>query len=85
MTQTASDLATLERHGDVAVLLLDVPGASMNTLRTEFVADIEQLLDEVEADPDVRGLVIASGKPDSFIAGADLEMPAGADSHGEQL
>jgi 3-hydroxyacyl-CoA dehydrogenase/enoyl-CoA hydratase/3-hydroxybutyryl-CoA epimerase len=85
MTQTASELATLERRGDVAVLRLDVPGVSMNTLRIEFVADIEALLDEVEADPDVRGLVIASGKPGSFIAGADLEMLAGAGSHGQQL
>jgi hypothetical protein len=68
---------TVERRDDVAVIVLDVPGQSMNTLRTEFVADLDGLLDDLEADRDVRGIVLASGKPDSFLAGADIEMLAG--------
>jgi 3-hydroxyacyl-CoA dehydrogenase / enoyl-CoA hydratase / 3-hydroxybutyryl-CoA epimerase len=73
-------LFTVERRGDVAVIVLDVPGQSMNTLRTDFIAALEGLLDELETDRDVRGVVLASGKPDSFIAGADIEMLAGVRS-----
>jgi len=68
---------TVERRGDVAVIVLDVPGHSMNTLRTDHIADLGSLLDDLEADRDVRGVVLTSGKPDSFTAGADIEMLAG--------
>ncbi|MBW3604864.1 MAG: fatty acid oxidation complex subunit alpha FadJ [Actinobacteria bacterium] len=65
---------TLEHRDDVAVIVLDMPGGSTNTLRTEFTDELEGLLDEVEDDRDVTGVVIASGKPDSFIEGADIAM-----------
>lgn len=74
---------TVERRDDVAVVVLDVPGQSMNTLRTDFSAELERLLDDLEADRDVRGVVLTSGKPDSFIAGADIEMLAGVGSVAE--
>ena len=76
----AGGLFTVERRDDVAVIVLDVPGRSMNTLRTDFIADLYGLLDDLESDRGVRGVVVASGKPDSFIAGADIEMLAGVGS-----
>jgi len=68
---------TVEHRGDVAVIVLDVPDHSMNTLRTDLVEDLDGLLDDLEAERNVRGVVLTSGKPDSFIAGADIEMLAG--------
>ena len=63
----------VERDGDVAVLVLDVPGQSVNTLsravQVEFTAALRAALD----DAAVRGVVLLSGKPDTFIAGADIE------------
>lgn len=58
--------------GGVRILTLDLPGEKVNTLGTAVIAGFEALLAEAEADPAVRALVLRSGKPDSFIAGADI-------------
>lgn len=55
----------------VALITLDMPGRAMNVMNDESIADLEAAVDEVLAKPQVRGAVLASGKP-SFIAGADL-------------
>jgi 3-hydroxyacyl-CoA dehydrogenase/enoyl-CoA hydratase/3-hydroxybutyryl-CoA epimerase len=62
----------LERDaGGIATLTFDKPGGSANTLgRAELVA-FGARMDELAADPP-RGLVIRSGKPSGFIAGADI-------------
>src|SRR5262245_23905052 len=56
----------------IAVLKLDVPGRSLNVFNREVLADLDAALDRVAADPSVKLLVLRSGKPGSFIAGADL-------------
>ncbi len=67
---------SLERRADeVAVLTLDVPDSSVNTLSTAVLEELETLLTVLQSQPP-RGLLIQSGKPDSFIAGADInEFP----------
>jgi 3-hydroxyacyl-CoA dehydrogenase/enoyl-CoA hydratase/3-hydroxybutyryl-CoA epimerase len=63
-----------ERTGDgVLLVTLDVPAEKVNTLGPRTMAEFAGLLDEVEADPTLRGVVLRSGKPDSFVAGADIE------------
>jgi len=57
----------------VLVITLDVPGEKVNTLGRERITEFEALLDEVEKDASVRAVVIRSGKPDNFIAGADIK------------
>lgn len=64
---------TLRADG-IAVATIDVPGESQNTLKAEFVAEATALLDRLERDADVRGVVLISGKPGSFVAGADINM-----------
>ncbi len=65
---------TRERGEDgVLVITLDVPGEKVNTLGRGMIAQFEALLDEVEDDSSVRAVVVRSGKPDSFIAGADIK------------
>ncbi|MCE9679536.1 fatty acid oxidation complex subunit alpha FadJ [Shewanella sp. AS1] len=58
----------------IAVLTMDVPGETMNTLRGDFAPEICDILAQIKADSQIRGLVIISGKKDSFIAGADISM-----------
>ena len=58
----------------VAVITYDVPGASMNTLRADFVDAFTRMVGEIEHNPDVRAAVLVSGKKDSFIVGADITM-----------
>jgi len=66
---------TLERRADgVAVVRIDTPGHRQNTLDRALIDAASRVLDELEADRGVRGVIFASGKPGSFIAGADIEM-----------
>jgi 3-hydroxyacyl-CoA dehydrogenase / enoyl-CoA hydratase / 3-hydroxybutyryl-CoA epimerase len=64
---------TVDVREGVAIVTLDVPNAPVNTftraVRDEFVA----LLDRLEHDESVRAAVLLSGKPDVWIAGADVE------------
>lgn len=56
----------------IAHAVFDVPGRSMNTLTGKAVADIIAITKEVGENDKITGLVISSGKPSGFCAGADL-------------
>jgi len=65
---------TREKGEDgVLILTLDVPGEKVNTLGKGLIAGFEALLAEVGSDTSIRAVVIRSGKPDNFIAGADIK------------
>jgi 3-hydroxyacyl-CoA dehydrogenase/enoyl-CoA hydratase/3-hydroxybutyryl-CoA epimerase len=57
----------------VLVATLDVPGERVNTLGRRMMEEFRALLAGLEARTDVRGVVLISGKPDGFIAGADIK------------
>jgi len=65
---------TLEVTGDgVAWLVFDRPDSKVNILTSGVLARLDALLGEIEAQASgLRGLVIRSGKPATFIAGADI-------------
>jgi 3-hydroxyacyl-CoA dehydrogenase/enoyl-CoA hydratase/3-hydroxybutyryl-CoA epimerase len=65
-----------KREDGIAILTMDVPGDSMNTLKADFGDEVTAILDEIENDDAIRGVVVASGKKDSFVAGADVTMLA---------
>ena len=69
-----SRLVSLSVEGGVAFMRYDVPGESVNTLRVETLAEFDKALAAAESDPGVRAVVLESGKPDSFIVGADVAM-----------
>lgn len=62
------------RDDGIAVVTIDLPGESQNTLKAEFIGEANALLDHLEQDASVQGVVLISGKPGSFIAGADIHM-----------
>ncbi len=65
----------LEGQGDgVGVVLMDVPGEPVNTLRADFQGELDELLRRAADDPAITSIVFASGKPEGFIAGADVQM-----------
>jgi len=71
---------TLKREPEgYARLVLDRAGASTNTLGREVLAELNEALGLLDADPP-KGLVIASGKPSGFIAGADVDEFTGLDT-----
>ena len=74
MTSPAPKYFAVELSGGVATLLLDLPGESVNTLSPDVGAEFDALLTRYENDAAVRAIVLASGKPEGFIAGARIEM-----------
>ncbi len=73
-TGTAKTFTLNLRDDGVGVITMDVAGESMNVLKAAFADEIKTLLDEIRGNKNIKGLVIISGKPDSFIAGADITM-----------
>ncbi|GGB53457.1 fatty acid oxidation complex subunit alpha [Oceanisphaera marina] len=78
--QATQSAFTLQLQDDIGIITMDVPGERMNTLRASFVDDIQALLADIKASSHIKGLVLRSGKPDSFIAGADVNMLAACTS-----
>ncbi len=56
----------------VATVVIDVQGQKVNTLTPEVGKEVDVLIERLESDPQVRAVVIASAKENSFIAGADI-------------
>lgn len=71
----APPLVTLAVGADgIAILTLDVPGESQNTLKAALMDEFEPMLLRIEGDAQIRAVVFCSGKPDTFLAGADLNL-----------
>lgn len=77
----------VETAEGVATLLLDEPGEKVNTISPEPMLEFVSLLDRLERDGAVKAVVLASGKPDGFVAGARIEMlqEVGDAATGERL
>jgi len=68
---------TMEKGADgVAVITWDTAGKSMNVMSEQGFLDLEALIDDALADDDVKGVVITSGKEDTFAGGMDLNVIA---------
>ena len=59
-------------ESDIALLTFDTPDKGANVLSQPVLAELDAHLTELEKRDDIAGLVIISGKPGMFIAGADL-------------
>ncbi len=57
----------------LGVLTFDLPGEKVNKLSREVFGELAEILVRLSQDPRVRSLLVWSGKPDVFIAGADLK------------
>ncbi len=64
---------TVERDADGSgVLILDVQNKSVNVFNRQVLADLDAALDAILAERPFPVLVLRSGKPTGFLAGADL-------------
>ena len=71
----------LEKRPDgVAIVVFDTPGSPVNVLSSEMLSEVEALLDEIQGDDGIKAAVVSSGKPASFIAGANLKQLIEIDS-----
>ncbi|WP_442864007.1 fatty acid oxidation complex subunit alpha FadJ [Alteromonas sp. ASW11-130] len=80
VTEKRSAFTLTRQDNGIAILTIDVPGESMNTLKKEFGEEINAVLDEIEADSSIKGVVLTSGKKNSFVAGADISMLAACET-----
>jgi enoyl-CoA hydratase/carnithine racemase len=69
-----SELVTLERRGNIALLTLNRPEAR-NAISPEVSQTMATLLDQIEDDSELRAVVL-TGAGDVFSAGADLKVVA---------
>jgi 3-hydroxyacyl-CoA dehydrogenase / enoyl-CoA hydratase / 3-hydroxybutyryl-CoA epimerase len=74
-TPSAAAAFSVKRRDDgIAVVEMNVPGEAQNTLKAEFDTQFRAALAEAQAQPGLKGLIMISTKPGSFLAGADLNM-----------
>jgi len=59
------------RPDQIGLLILDTPDSKVNLLGASVVAHLELLLAQAR-EQTLKGLIVCSAKPESFIAGADL-------------
>jgi len=64
----------METADDILVVTIDKPGEPVNTLSPAMVGDFEGMFQRVDQNPLIKGVVLISGKPEGFIAGADIEQ-----------
>ena len=61
-----------ERDDGIGLLTVDLPGKKVNTLSRSTLGELGSILKTLMGRTDLRGLLLRSGKPGQFIAGADL-------------
>jgi len=71
---SSSSLLVELRPDGVAIIRFDVGSEPLNTLKASFAEELSGMLSRLEQDPALKAVVFTSGKPDSFIAGADIYM-----------
>ena len=73
----------LEKKGNVAIATIDRPKA-LNALNSEVLNDLNTLVDTVNADPEIRVLILTGSGEKAFVAGADIgEMSSLSKAEGE--
>jgi 3-hydroxyacyl-CoA dehydrogenase/enoyl-CoA hydratase/3-hydroxybutyryl-CoA epimerase len=62
------------KEGDFGIVSFDVATEAMNTWTPEAIDEFSSLMDELEKAAEIKGVVLISGKPGNFHAGANLNM-----------
>ena len=65
------------RPDGVAVVVLDHPTKPVNTLSPAVVEEFNEKVAPLIDQDGIKAMVVVSAKPDTFIAGADLELIEG--------
>ncbi len=67
------NLTVEKNEKGVMTVTIDCPDSKVNKVSSGLLAEISGLLDNMEKDTTVKGLVILSGKDDNFVVGADVD------------
>lgn len=71
----------------IAVVTIDVKSEKLNTLNADVLEEMHGIIDRLDGGQEAQAVVFISGKPEGFIAGADVKMLANIKTaeEGEQL
>jgi len=64
---------TLTINGTIGFVEFDQPGSKVNLLTADNIKRLDQILDEVKSNRDLKAIVFLSKKKNIFIAGADIK------------
>ena len=73
MTRARSPALSLQLEKEIAIITFDLAGESVNKFSATVIAEFDAILSQLERDASVMAAVLVSGKPDSFIVGADID------------
>ncbi len=69
---TAAALS-LDVQDGIAIITIDLPNESVNKFSAAVIAEFDAMMTTIEGNSAVKAAVLISGKPDVFIAGADID------------
>ena len=64
---------TLQHLDGIAVVTIDLPGEPVNKVTAGVRAEFAAMFAQLEGDSAVKGVVLVSGKSDTWLAGADID------------
>ncbi len=68
---------SLKREDGIGIVTFNLFSDPMNTWTESALSSFSELLEEVKKQKGLAGIILISGKPDNFCAGANLNMIAG--------
>lgn len=72
------DAITFHKDSDgIVILTMDLPNRSANLLNEMFYEAFNEALDKIDADESATGVILLSGKPRIWVAGADIDNSFG--------
>jgi len=70
----SKEIFKMEKRDNIGIVYFDVFGEAMNTWTKDAFASFSKVLDTVERDSGIKGVIFISAKPYTFFAGANLKI-----------
>ena len=65
---------TMEKIKDgIAIVTIDCPDGKVNKVSSGLLDEVAGILNDINNDQSIKGMVIVSGKEDNFVVGADID------------
>ncbi len=71
---------TIQEQSGIVIVTINDPGKKVNTLNSKLMPEFAEVFNFVEVRPNIKAMILISGKKDCFVAGADIEELAACKS-----